>query len=91
MNSLVQVNMREVPATEAKARLAELLRIVERGEPITITRHGQAIAHLVPARAQHRANRAMAVERFRQRRAGWQRTGMSKDEILATRHDGHRW
>jgi prevent-host-death family protein len=42
--------MREVNATEAKARLAELLRSVEFGEAVAITRHGKAIAHLIPAR-----------------------------------------
>ena len=34
---------------EAKAKLSELLRLVrERGETITITRHGEAIAELRP-------------------------------------------
>ena len=42
--------MREVNATEAKARLAELLRSVEFGEAVAITRHGKALAHLIPAR-----------------------------------------
>ena len=41
--------MREVQATEAKTRLAELLRAVENGEAIAITRHGKTVAHLVPA------------------------------------------
>ena len=56
-NQLVGVNMREVPATEAKTRLAELLRVVEHGEAIAITRHGKTVAHLVPAGMQDRANR----------------------------------
>ena len=54
--------MREVKATDAKARLAELLRAAEHGEAITITRHGKPVAHLVPAEAQNRANRKRAVE-----------------------------
>ena len=41
--------MREVPTTEAKSRFAELLRVVEYGESIAITRHGKTVAHLVPA------------------------------------------
>ena len=48
--------MREIQATEAKTRLAELLRAVEHGEAITITRHGKPVAHLVPAGSQDRAN-----------------------------------
>ena len=82
--------MREIQATEAKTRLAELLRVVEHGETVAITRHGKAVAHLVPAPAQDRANRERAVERFRQRRAGWERVTFSTEEILAARHEGHR-
>ena len=82
--------MREVPATEARTRLAEFLRVVERGETIAITRHGKPVAHLVPAPAQDRANPRRAVERFRQRRAGWESMSFSTEEILAARHEGHR-
>ena len=56
--------MREIQATEAKARLAELLRNVELGETIAITRHGKTIAHLVPARARERSGREAAIDRF---------------------------
>ena len=89
-NNRSEPNMREIQATEAKTRLAELLRAVEHGEAITITRHGKAVAHLVPAGTQDRASRAKAVERFRQCRAGWRRVAFSTDEILASRHEGHR-
>ena len=82
--------MREVQATEAKSRLAELLRVVERGETVVITRHGKPVAHLVPAPVQDRANRERAVERFQRRRAGWKRVTFSTEEILAARHQGHR-
>lgn len=41
--------MREVPATDAKAKLSELLDQVERGERVQITRRGKVIARLVPA------------------------------------------
>ena len=82
--------MREIQATEAKARLAELLRAAEHGEAVTITRHGKPVAHLVPAGSQDRANRKNAVEHFRRRRAGWRRIAVSTDEILAWRHEGHR-
>ena len=82
--------MREIQATEAKTHLAELLRVVERGESVAITRHGKPIAHLVPATTQDRANRQMAVERFRQRRRGWERAEFSTEDIIAARHEGHR-
>ena len=82
--------MREIQATEAKTHLAEILRAVEHGETITITRHGKPVAHMVPAGSPARANRKKAVERFRRRRAGWRRVDISSDEILAWRHEGHR-
>ena len=82
--------MREVQATEAKTRLAELLRVVEHGETVAITRHGKPVAHLVPAAAQGRLNREEAVEQFRQRRARWEHISFTTDEILGLRHEGHR-
>ena len=89
-NNWLETDMREIQATEAKTRLAELLRAVERGETVAITRHGKPVAHLGPANAQDRANRERAVELFRQRRAGWERVVFSTEEILAARHEGHR-
>ena len=41
--------MREIQASEAKTHLASLLDEVERGETLVITRHGRAMARLVPA------------------------------------------
>ncbi len=82
--------MKKIQATEAKARLADLLRTVEHGETIAITRHGKTIAHLVPAHAQESESRRQAVERFQQRRARWRRVAMTTEEILAARHEGHR-
>ena len=83
--------MLEVQATQAKAQLPELLRTVERGETIAITRHGKTIAHLVPAEEHERARRKEAVDRFLQQRAKWRRIDMSVQEILDSRHEGHRF
>ena len=82
--------MRTIQATEAKARLAELLRTVERGETVTITRHGETIAHVIPARAGDRTDHKQVVARFRRRRDEWQPVAMSSDDILLARHHGHR-
>ena len=82
--------MREVPVTEAKIRLSRLLRAVEHGETIAITRHGRTIAHLAPAHTQDRGLREEAVDRFLQRRSAWRGSRMSTDEVLAARHEGHR-
>ncbi len=83
--------MREVQATEAEAHLAELLRAVEHGETVAITRHGKAIAHLVPASDQELDQRKLAVERFRARRRQWRRIEMTTEEILASIREGRRW
>lgn len=40
--------MRTVGSYEAKTHLPRLLEEVERGAEITITRHGKAVARLVP-------------------------------------------
>ena len=82
--------MQTVNATEAKARLAELLRTVERGETVAITRDGKPIAHLVPALAGGRTGRKDSVARFRRRRETWEPAGLSVDDILRGRQDGHR-
>ena len=82
--------MREVQSTDAKARFAEILRNVEQGETIAITRHGKTVAHLVPARDQEQAARDAAVDRLLALREKWAPTGMTDEEILAARHEGHR-
>jgi prevent-host-death family protein len=41
--------MKTVGLYEAKTHFGELLRDVEKGETVTITRHGKVIARLVPA------------------------------------------
>ena len=86
----LETAMHTMQATEAKARLAELLRTVERGKTVVITRHGKAIAHVIPARAGERADRKQVVDRFRRRRDKWQPIAMSIDDILISRHAGHR-
>ena len=80
--------MREVQAIRAKAHFAALLRTVEQGETVAITRHGRAIAHLIPAQDDAMACRKDAVERFRSGRRRWRRIEMPTDEILAARREG---
>jgi prevent-host-death family protein len=82
--------MHTIQATEAKVRLAEILRAVERGEAFAITRHGRTIAHLLPAATADRDARRAAVARFRARRRAWEPAGFTRREILEARHAGHR-
>lgn len=56
--------MKEVGAYEAKTHLPKLLREVEAGETIVITRHGVPIARIVPAEADRTAEIRGAIERI---------------------------
>lgn len=44
----------DVSVAEAKNRLTELIRAVENGGRVTITRHGKPVAELAPAPARRR-------------------------------------
>jgi len=62
--------MREIGAFEAKNKLSMLLDWVENGEEIVITRHGKAVARLVPDQPGHDADKAVAAaKRIRARAA----------------------
>ena len=54
-------NMKTVSAAEAKAHFAECLRTVEKGRPVLITRHGKAVAALVPAEEAAQLRRLQAA------------------------------
>ena len=62
--------MRTVGTFEAKTHLSALLERVERGEEITITRHGKAVARLVPVGAFSRERLKDTVERLKAFRRG---------------------
>ncbi len=81
--------MREIQASEAKAQLARLLDEVERGETVVITRHGRAIARLVPEADRRRLEIEKAVETIKSIR---RRTGkITAEELLSSRHEGHKY
>ena len=77
--------MREVPTTEAKSRFAEMLRIVEHGESIAITRHGKTVAHLVPAVDRERASRKAVEHREAQFVDDEEMAGILNDDALVRR------
>ena len=64
--------------------------MVDRGETVSITRHGRPVAQLVPADDRDRVLRQRAMGRFMEMRSTLPPTGMTKEEVLAARHDGHR-
>ena len=81
--------MREVQASEAKAHLPQLLTEVERGETIVITRHGRAIARIVPEVDRRKAELARTLDELK---AFGRSVGkISVEEILSARHEGHKY
>jgi prevent-host-death family protein len=62
--------MRTVGTFEAKTHLSSLLDQVARGEEITITKHGKAVARLVPVGAVSREGLADTVARLKSFRRG---------------------
>ena len=80
---------REVQASEAKTHFARLLDEVERGETIVINRHGRAIARIVPEARVRQQEIDRAVEDIKELRKA---TGaVTREEILAWRHAGHKY
>ncbi len=79
--------MRTVGTFEAKTHLSRLLEEVERGEEITITRHGKAIARLVPVGAVSREGLADTVARLKSFRRGRRLGDLSAKALI---EEGHR-
>ena len=81
--------MREIQASEAKTHLPQLLDDVERGDVIVITRHGRAIARLIPEVDRRREEIDQAIVGIKALR---KRTGnVTVEELLSARHEGHRY
>ena len=81
--------MTTVSAYEAKTHLSRLLRAAERGETVIITRHGKPVAQLGPVGDQRRENVAEVMKRMEALRR--RLPEVSIDEILAWRHEGHKY
>ena len=76
-----------VGAFEAKTRLSALLDRVAQGEEVLITRHGKAVARLVPAGAADRRQVDEAIEKLKTVRRGVTLGGL---DWKALRDDGRR-
>jgi len=84
--------MKTIPATEAKAKFSAILSDVERGEVVDITRHGKTIARILPAESDERRKRALkAIEGMEALRKSRPPTGLTIEDILEMRHEGHRY
>ena len=80
--------MTTVTAYEAKTHLPRLIRAVERGETVIITRHGKPVEQLGPIKDQ-REQTAEAIQDIEQLRR--QLPKISIEEIITSIHEGHRY
>jgi prevent-host-death family protein len=65
-----------ITAFEAKNRLGRVLVRVQAGEEITITRHGQPVAKVVPVEAPNANAIELALETFKRVRADLRKRGV---------------
>ena len=76
--------MPHIGAFEAKTRLSELLDRVEAGEELVLSRHGRAVARLVPVADAQKQRAAKAVARLRRLRCGVTLGGIDWRELRDT-------
>lgn len=67
---------------EAKAKFSLLIEQVERGEAVTITRHGKTVARILPA-----AKRAEVVEEIRRLRESQDKSAVSSADLIRALRD----
>lgn len=83
--------MQTIQASEAKTHFLRILDDVERGNTVTVTRHGKTVARIVPVspsdeQRRERIERAMAgILEIRKRTKP-----VSIEEILSARDEGRR-
>ena len=74
----------DVSVAEAKNRLPELIRAMEDGEEIIITRHGRPVAQIAPAPPARRTIRWGALRDRIKLLPGWD-DPMTEEEVLGGR------
>lgn len=72
----------EVGAYEARTHFSALLARVQRGERVTITKHGVPIAELVPAAAGRRLSVAEAIRQIKEFGRGHRLDGLTIRELI---------
>lgn len=84
--------MSEVGIYEAKTHFPKLVARAQRGERITITKHGKAVAELRPVTASDRGALREALARVDANRARMRARGVkiTKEDILSAIREGRR-
>ena len=73
---------------EARTHWSEVIDRVEKGEEITITRHGTPVAKLVPANGHAKASVAEAIEELRRFRRKHKLGGLTVKQMI---EEGRRY
>lgn len=81
--------------SDMRERFEEVIARVEDGESVALMRDGRVVAELSPGSEPEidRKKAVAAVKRLREQMAEWRKTeptGVTRDEILKWRHEGHR-
>ncbi len=81
------------PIDEFRGRLDELLARVEAGGTIAVTSEDRVLAVLSPgAKPEFYTKESWTgLADFLEEKATWSPTHVTREEILAWRHEGHRW
>ena len=82
--------MTTVGAHEAKTNFSKLLERAHRGEEIIITHRGEPYARLVPLEQEDRVPVSVVLARIRER-AKKMGIKATPEEIIAWKHEGHRY
>jgi prevent-host-death family protein len=87
------MTMHEIQASVAKARLSQILDEVERGETFVITRHGRAIARIIPEaqRRQQEIKAALDSIKALGQEIAREHGPASIEEIVSSIHEGHKY
>lgn len=80
--------MTEYSVAEAKARLSELIDRAEKGEGVTITRHGRPVVEMRPSVPPPRRMTGVDIDRLAESRAKRQVKGGAVAQMLKWREDG---
>jgi prevent-host-death family protein len=89
----MEAEMLEIQSSEAKTHLPSLLDKVERGETIRITRHGKAIARIVPEENERRKGIGEALDNIKKlgKKVGARNKDLTIEEIISSIHEGHKY
>ncbi len=75
--------MSKVSSYEAKTHLSGLLRRTQKGEQITITKHGISVAMLVPVRTSKKRNVSASIQDLINFRKGKKLNGLDLKEMIS--------